>query len=543
LGLTQRDAILITYADQVREPGERPLRTLVEFCSSHAAGLVSAVHLLPFYPSSSDDGFAVMDYRAVDPSLGDWGDVAALGRHFRLMFDAVINHASSQGEWFQAFLRRDPRRSSFFITAAGSADLSSVVRPRTSPLLTKFETGAGPMQVWTTFSADQPDLNYSDPAVLLEVVDILLEYVERGAEFLRLDAVGYLWKQIGTRCIHLPQTHRLVQLFRTVLDMVAPHVLLVTETNVPHAENVSYFGNGNNEAHLVYNFALPPLVLHALLRETGRWLSAWAEGLAVPGRGTAFLNFLASHDGIGLSPLWGLLPEEEIDLLLREVKQRGGLVSFKGGPGGRALAYELNTNFLDALILPGGQEAEATAISRFVTAHAILLALPGVPAIYFHSLFGSRGWPEGAAASGHSRTINREKLSRSQLEADLMDPRSRRAMIHRALGSLLRARAASPAFAPWAGHRVLDCGEGVFGVIRNAEEGPALAVCLHNLTHRPQRVELDWKVIARGVGGPWLDLVTRERAEIGGTPPMTLAPLEFRWLAPSSPWEVEAGSG
>src|SRR3990170_7643469 len=254
--LSERDAILITYADQVREPGRAPLHALADFCRSHVAGLVSGLHLLPFYPSSSDDGFAVMDYRTVEPSLGDWDDIAALGREFRLMFDAVINHASAHGSWFQAFLRREGRYSAFFISVDGGQDLSAVVRPRTSPLLTTVETAAGPLQVWTTFSADQPDLDYSNPEVLLEVIDILLDYIRRGAELVRLDAVGYLWKEIGTACIHLPQTHEIVKLFRDVLDDVAPDVAIVTETNVPHADNVTYFGNGHDEAQMVYQFPL-----------------------------------------------------------------------------------------------------------------------------------------------------------------------------------------------------------------------------------------------------------------------------------------------
>src|SRR5690606_35016656 len=108
-------------------------------------------------------------------------------------------------------------------------------------------------------SADQVDLNFKNPAVLLATTRALLFYVEHGAKFIRLDAIAYLWKEIGTPCIHLPQTHQVIQLMRAVLDEVAPDVRLITETNVPHPDNISYFGAGTNEAQLVYNFALPPL--------------------------------------------------------------------------------------------------------------------------------------------------------------------------------------------------------------------------------------------------------------------------------------------
>jgi glycosidase len=241
--LTERDAFLITYGDQIKEPGRHPLQVLADFLETHLQDVISGVHLLPFYPFSSDDGFSVIDYRQVDPRLGDWDDVARFSRNFRLMFDAVINHISRQSAWFQGFLRGEAPYTGYFIAVDPDIDLSQVVRPRALPLLTRVESVDGPRYVWTTFSQDQIDLNYANPQVLLEIIDLLLFYVERGAEVIRLDAIAYLWKEIGAPCIHLPQTHRVVKLFRAVLDAVAPGVILITETNVPHAENISYFGD------------------------------------------------------------------------------------------------------------------------------------------------------------------------------------------------------------------------------------------------------------------------------------------------------------
>ncbi|HLA06853.1 MAG TPA: alpha-amylase family glycosyl hydrolase, partial [Anaerolineales bacterium] len=275
--LSERDSILITYGDQVQSSNERPLQTLGALCKQYLTGVVSGIHILPFYPWTSDDGFSVVDYRQVDPALGDWDDVSSMQSHFRLMFDGVINHISSQSGWFKGFLRDDPRYRDYFITIEDEPDLSQVVRPRALPLLTAFDTSSGEKRVWTTFSADQIDLNFKNPEVLFEILDILLLYAERGATFIRLDAIAYLWKEIGTTCIHLPQTHRVIQFLRAALNEAAPHVHLITETNVPHVDNISYFGDGTNEARLVYNFALPPLTLHAFHTGDASVLSNWAK--------------------------------------------------------------------------------------------------------------------------------------------------------------------------------------------------------------------------------------------------------------------------
>jgi sucrose phosphorylase len=299
--LSERDAILITYADQIDEPGRPPLQTLADFMDTHLRGVVSGAHLLPFYPYSSDDGFSVIDYRQVNPRLGTWSDVRRLGQHFQLMFDAVINHISRQSDWFQAFLRSQDPHSHYFIVVAPETDLSMVVRPRALPLLAPVETVLGTKYVWTTFSDDQIDLNYANPQVLLEIVGLLLFYVAQGAQIIRLDAIAYLWKEIGTPCIHLPQAHRVVKLFRAVLDAVAPGVLLITETNVPHEENISYFGDllpetgGTDEAQMIYQFPLPPLVMHSVLSGKARVLSEWAASLETPSEQATFFNFTASR--------------------------------------------------------------------------------------------------------------------------------------------------------------------------------------------------------------------------------------------------------
>lgn len=481
-GLNQRDTLLITYPDQVQRGAEHPLFVLAEFCERYLMNAITGIHILPFYPWTSDDGFSVVDYRAVDPRYGDWEDVARLEHHFRLMFDAVINHISVSSSWFQSMLAGDPAYREYFVAPREGDDLSRVVRPRALPLLTAYQTSAGEAKIWTTFSADQVDLNYANPKLLLEIVDVLLFYVSRGAEFIRLDAIAYLWKQSGTSCINLPQTHRIIQLFRAVLDEVAPHVMLITETNVPHADNISYFGDGTNEAQMVYNFSLPPLVLHAFQTGSAETLSQWAAGLELPSDTVTFFNFLASHDGIGLNPLRGILPETEIQEVVRRVQEHNGLVSYKTDVNGSQIPYELNINYFDALNDPNHEESLDRQIDRFITAHAILLAMKGVPAIYFHSLVGSRSWSEGVEITGHNRTINRRKFQWQELVDALTEPTLLQARLFFRLSHLLKIRHRHAAFHPHGLQQVMPLAPQLFSLLRSAPEGNDHVLCVQNIS-------------------------------------------------------------
>ena len=523
--LTERDAILITYGDQISEPPAPPLETLAEVLTAYAEGIISGVHILPFFPYSSDDGFSVIDYATVNPAWGAWADVEQMGDHFRLMFDAVINHISRESAWFRRFKAGDPEYRDFFITVDEGTDLSGVVRPRAKPLLTRVETAEGETLVWTTFSPDQIDLNFANPEVLLRIIDVLLCYVEHGAEIIRLDAIAYVWKEVGTRCIHLEEAHRLVQLFRAVFDLVAPNVMIITETNVPHAENISYFGDGTDEAQLVYQFSLPPLVLHALARGDASYLTAWAAGLAgdLPSQETTFYNFLASHDGVGVRPVEGILPSADVQWLADRVQAHGGYVSYKTNPDGSESPYELNISYFDALSDPQGGEPPEVQVRRFMVSQAIMLALQGVPAIYVHSLFGSRNYPQGVAATGRYRSINREKFRRADLEAALADPDSVRARVYAAYRCLLKVRREHPAFHPNGAQRVLDLGLAVFALTRTAPDESETLLCLHNVTEEMQAVTLPPDVMAT----PLRDIIGGEAYD---EEVLTLAPYQILWL-------------
>ncbi len=533
--LSERDALLITYADQVREHGIAPLRTLSTFCEKRLAGVVSGVHILPFYPWSSDDGFAVKDHFAVEPSYGTWEDIAALGQRFDLMFDAVLNHMSAQGGWFQRFLRDEPEFRDFFVAVQGDPDLSQVVRPRALPLLTEFQTARGPERVWTTFSADQVDVNVKNPRVLLALLEVLLFYVAHGARFIRLDAIAYLWKEIGTPCLHLPQTHAVIQLMRAVLDEVAPHVQLITETNVPHADNISYFGDGTNEAQLVYNFALPPLVLHALLRGDATHLTRWARTLQAPSDRTTFFNFLASHDGIGLNPVHGILPQAEIDFLVKRCQAHSGFISYKHNADGSKSPYEMNIVYFDALNDAAGGGSLETHVNRFMAAQAIMLSLPGVPGIYFHSLFGSRNDRAAALESGIKRRINRQKLTLAELEADLGRKRSLRTCVFGRYRVLLKARRSHAAFNPHAEQRVFEGDHRVFAVLRTAATCRDWVLCLHNVTNERVTVEITMTEVASAA--VWTEMLCQRPYPVSanGTISVRLRPYEVNWLAAQGP--------
>jgi sucrose phosphorylase len=518
--LSEKDSLLITYGDQLTHADELPLRTLARTLKRLLSELLSGVHILPFYPYSSDDGFSVIDYYQVDQALGTWGDVAEIAGEFRLMLDAVINHISVESAWFKGFLAGEPEHLPKFIEVDPGLDLSEVVRPRDLPLLTPFMTSRGERHIWTTFSADQVDLNYRDPALMLEILDLLLFYVQQGAQLIRLDAIAFLWKDPTSPSIHLPQTHRIVQLMRAVLDVAAPWVLLITETNVPHKENVAYFESG---ADLVYQFALPPLVLHTMLSGDTRKLSSWAGELRSPVKPATFFNFLASHDGIGLRPVTGILTDEELQALVDLPERSGGTVSYRALADGGRSPYELNVTYFDAI---ASEELPTDiAVKRFLASQAIMLAMPGLPGIYFHSLFGSRNDLASVERTGQARSINRARLVLSDLEAALADPNSLRAQVFQGYSRLLRARSACPAFDPWARHRVLEVEPGCFAILREAQAGEQV-VCLHEIAGHAMHLRLPVQ-IASG-----FDLIAGQPV---GAEQVALNPYQVRWISSKIP--------
>ncbi|EOL9024978.1 alpha-amylase family glycosyl hydrolase [Cronobacter sakazakii] len=518
-GWDQTDVVLITYADQFSAPGEKRLATFQRFFEKWLKTYFSHIHLLPFYPWSSDDGFSVVDYHRVDPQCGDWDDIARLNTQARLMFDFVCNHISAQSEWFADYLAQKPGYEDFFIAVDPATDLSAVTRPRALPLLTPFTMQNGRVRhLWTTFSEDQIDLNFASPVVLLAMVDVLLHYLREGAQYVRLDAVGFMWKTPGTSCIHLEKTHLLVKLFRAIADVVAPGTVIITETNVPHKDNIAYLGNGFDEAQMVYQFPLPPLVLHAIHTQNARTLCEWAQGLSDARIGeTTWFNFLASHDGIGLNPLRGILPEDAILRLVEDLQAQGARVNWKNNPDGTRSPYEINVTYMDALGLQN--DSDATRLARFLLAHALLLTFPGVPAIYIQSILGSRNDEEGVERLGYNRAINRQKYTEAEMNAALQAEGNLRHETWKQLGELISLRRQHAAFHPDSAFAARCINDAMLEIMRVADNG-ATVIALFNLSDTAQVIDYD----ARGCR----ELITGATINSDS---LILAPWKAMWLS------------
>jgi len=520
------NVLLITYGDTICRPGQPPLQSLADFLTTYLKDTITGVHILPFSPYSSDDGFAVMDYLAVNPELGDWDQVRQIAAEFNLMVDLVINHVSSQHPWFEQFKQGQAPGRDYFITVDPTEDVSAVVRPRSAPLLTPVETVDGVRHVWTTFSPDQVDVNFANPDVLLEFIKIILFYVQVGMFYLRLDAVGFLWKKLGTPCIHLPETHAAVRFLRELLQLVDPSIAIITETNVPNRENLSYFGN-RNEAHMIYNFSLPPLLLNALLQGRSDHLKTWMMSMPPAPIGCAYFNFTASHDGIGLRPAEGLLTQDEYDALLATMKRFGGRISMRRRPDGSESPYEINISLFDALkgTVAGEDEWQ---VPRFLCSQTIMMALEGIPAFYIHSLLATHNYSEGVAQTGINRTINRYKWDYDTLEQKLADPTSEHAVVLAELRRLIQIRRRQTAFHPNATQYTLHpLNPAIFAFWRQSMTRDQSIFSVHNLSDRPQELLLsDLNLISPD---SWYDLISGYRFE-GAHHAYQLSPYQSLWV-------------
>jgi sucrose phosphorylase len=522
----QRDAIVITYGDSVLCEGERPLQTLKRFLDAYTGDELGGVHILPFYPWSSDDGFAVLDYSSVNEALGNWDDIEAIGRDYQLMADLVINHCSGRSLWFDNFIKGRSPGQGYFYTASPEDDLSQVVRPRTSELLREVQTEEGTQYVWCTFSHDQVDLDFRNPEVLKQFVSIVRQYMDHGVKIFRLDAVAFLWKIPGTTCLNLEETHEIVRLMRTLVEHVDPEALLITETNIPNRENLSYFGNAN-EAHCVYNFSLPPLLVNALVTGDCTYLKHWMMSMPPAQNGTAYFNFIASHDGIGLRPAEGLLSEEELATLVATMEHFGGNVSYRALENGERKPYEINISLFDAL--QGTVSGPDTwAVDRFVCVHAIMLGLEGIPGIYIHSLVGTRNDYDRVENAGHYRAINRHQWDYDALTALLAQPESSHSQVFNRIKALLAIRRRQAAFHPNATQFTLHLGNSLFGFWRQSMDRRQSIFCITNVTAQVQPMALE--AINLIDTQEWTDLISKE-AFVSRDQVVELQPYQTLWIS------------
>ncbi len=527
----QSDAVLITYGDSIKGEGKHPLHCLGDFLRNHTDGVISSVHILPFFPWTSDDGFAVINFKEVNGALGSWEDIQQIASEYKLMSDLVINHCSSRSQWFENFKAGKHPGKDYFLCMDPETDLSSVIRPRTSPLLRETETVEGTRHVWCTFSHDQVDLNFRCTDVLKEFVGIIRHYLDMGVQIFRMDAVAFLWKKVGSNCINLPETHEIIRLLRLLVEHANPLAVIITETNIPNRENLAYFGNAN-EAHWIYNFSLPPLLVNTLVTGNCRHLKQWMMSMPPAQNGTAFFNFIASHDGIGLRPAEGLLSEEELDQLINCMHGFGGKISWRAERG-KNKPYEINIALFDALQgnLKGPDRWQE---DRFICAHALMLALEGIPAIYIHSLLGTHNDYDRMEATNNNRAINRHQWSEEELDNALSNENSSHARVLSRLKTLLRLRGRQPAFHPNATQFTLHLGEQLFGFWRQSMDRQQSVFCIFNVSDTTLELPLsDINLIGTD---SWKELISDTLIDDPNAT-MQVAPYQALWI--TNRWKEE----
>ncbi|WP_282111261.1 sugar phosphorylase [Shewanella algicola] len=522
---SEKDTIMITYGDSILQQGERPLTTLAQFIDSYV-GCINSVHILPFFPYSSDDGFAVIDYSSVNESLGDWADISAIASKRRLMSDLVINHCSSRSLWFENFCKGEGPGHDYFFTAQPKDDLSEVVRPRTSTLLRPTETPTGTQHVWCTFSHDQVDFDFRNPQVLIEFVTIIRQYLDAGVSIFRFDAVAFLWKIVGSKSINLAQTHEIIRLLRTLIEHAQNDAMIITETNIPNTQNLTYFGNAN-EAHCIYNFSLPPLLINTLITGNCLYLKRWLMSMPPAQDGTTYFNFIASHDGIGLRPAEGLLDDDEIQTLVDTMKDFGGKISARTTETGEQKPYEINIALYDAL--QGTTKGkDLWGMQRFMCAHSIMLALEGIPGIYIHSLLGTRNDYEKLANTSHNRAINRHRWELDELKQQLGDAQSTHSQVLSAMTKLINIRTQQAAFHPSATQFTLHLGLQLFGFWRQSRNRKQSIFCISNVSD--QVTDLPINELNLVISEHWVDLLSETKIE-DITQTIQLQPYQTVWIS------------
>jgi len=477
----QEDVILITYANTFINQKKAPLKNLKNFLSKYIKKIINSVHILPFFPYSSDDGFAVIDFTKVNEGFGSWSDIERIAKKYKLMTDVVINHCSSRSQWFEQFKNNQKPGVNFFLELPKKTNTKKVIRPRTSDLLQEFNTASGKKYVWCTFGPDQPDLNYQNPEVMIEMLTIIKSYLDKGSQILRLDAIAFLWKDLNTNCINLNEAHEFVRLIRTLIDHYSDKAYLITETNIPNLENLSYFGN-RNEAHLVYNFALPPLIMHSLLNNSSHKLKQWLMRMPPAMFGTTYLNFIASHDGIGLRSVENILEKSEIDALISNATKANGKISYRTR-GHISEAYEINISLFDAFKYHIEDGLDRMQNQRFICAHTIMLAMEGIPAFYIHSLLATKNDYKKLLHTSQNRSINRHQWSVDDLEKKLSS-RSHHKKIFFELLRLIEVRKKQRAFHPNATQFTLEINESIFGLWRQSLDREQSIFSIHNISNK-----------------------------------------------------------
>ena len=502
----ESDIFLISYGDSIVSAKDKKLKTLKNFVDEFLKPHFSNIHILPFFPFDSDDGFSITDYKKVRDDLGNWEDISLLSKDYRVMADIVINHASKQSEYFQEFIRGNFEYKDFFISLDEDEGFEEVVRPRSSDLFQEVEISNQKKYLWCTFSHDQIDLNFKNPRVLLFFIRLIYLYLRHGIKVFRLDAVAFLWKEKSTNCLNLPQTHEVVKLTRTILDNYNQNNLLITETNLPNLENLSYFGNGD-EANAIYNFTLPPLLLWTLLMGDSTALRKWSMGMPPAKEHTTYFNFIASHDGIGLRPTENILTDQERGTLIDIVKEFGGVISNRKKPDGTETVYELNIALLDAM-KGTFKGIDHMQVDRFIACHAIMLSLEGIPAFYIHSVLGTTNDYELMKKNSQNRSINRKSWDINEIKNKLLDDKSINNQVYKSIINLVKIRKKQPAFHPNAIQFTFNLGKNFFGIWRQSIDKKQSIFSVTNVTNIFQYLDLTELNLIESE--KWWDLMSSE---------------------------------
>ena len=524
---SENSILLITYVDSVSKGiSGKSINDFGKFYKKYLEKFINSIHFLPFFPSSGDGGFSVKNHHEVDESYGTWADIKDLSKNAKIMTDLVLNHASSEGQWYKNFLEEKKPGKNYFYIVNKDYDCTKVVRPRDHDLLSEINFLNEKKFLWCTFSHDQIDLNFKNPEVLLEFIHLILTLASYGIKIFRLDAVAFIWKKSGTTCLNLPETHEIIKLLRDIVDQLEKNIIIVTETNLPKQENLSYFGK-NDEAHWVYNFSLPPLIINTFLFEDASAITKWSMKMPPAQIGNAYLNFIASHDGIGMRPAEGILTDKEIKKMLQRLKKNGSQFSMRKLSNGEEKVYEANISLFDALKFTDNDEKGKFDLKRFIAAHCIILAIEGVPAFYFNSLFATKNNEKEFASSGIKRNLNRYKWDYSSLVNLINEKNSIEHNSYETFKNLISIRKAQPAFHPNATQFTLNLHKNIFSVWRQSRDRKQSIFALTNVSS--QTIKLNTNKINLIDDEQWFDLLNPNVKIIDGQF-IKLNPYQTIWI-------------
>ena len=494
LTISEKTSLVICYGDNINSNQKSSIQVFQNFFKKNLKKYFNAIHFLPFYPSSSDSGFAVKDHYKIEKRIGNWSDIKKISKTNHVMADIVINHSSARGLWFKNFLKKKRPGKDYFLTVNSKFNTTKVVRPRDHKLLKKIDIFGKSDYLWRTFSADQIDLDFKNPSVLLRFIKIMVHLVSNGVTIFRLDAIAYLWKKNGTNCINLKQTHEIVKLLRLISNLLNVETIIITETNLPEKENLSYFGK-NDEANWIYNFSLPPLLIHAFLFENSSYLNKWSKKLPNAKFQNSYLNFIASHDGIGMRPTEGILNERSLNNFLKRLKKNGSKFSYRKVQNKSKKVYEANITVFDALKKSDTDPNGKFFLERYIAAHAIMISFEGVPAIYFNSLFGKSNDEAKYVITGNNRDINRYKWSYENITKNLKDKNSKQSIFYQNLGKLLEIKRKQKAFHPNAKRLNINLGSKIFCYERISLDKKQTIICIANLSTKLQYIKINKNLI------------------------------------------------